>query len=508
MSHPGDHPQSQLPAVDLTSPVDDGIEDITPPIHSREAASFPPTSPLQSTRPAPTTPPHLRHASNQQPPAHAEDEACPICLMAIHPANTGPTSCLHWPHCGHAIHTGCAAHLVVEQPRPPCPTCRQPWVDTSEAIFEAQCRAEGVTLPEPLPFVDTRGSSPTPPAAPQDVLPLCCHRLFLRDPEHPETNDAWQELPDRHMEWAPSHQPHNNTWLPEWICLRCNASFSLAHPLRQELPERPRCAQHGLRTLAVDVPRYERGWICCRVPSLIHPCPAEQVPNPTSTDVATDATRAMPRHAPHHLPPDHQPGPTNSWLFVPLLLAATRQLDTTVLQRWNAQPLGLTHWQPLVQQLQRAPAVHWQHLHGILAALQGMSHQLPLSERRVLQQLYDAGSRQPTGTQVHLGWAVEQVMLPNGYIPATAQEALLQAYLGDHGASMAATLADRWRHNLANPSPTSRPHDAAPPAVPSPAIPPPTANGPLPLTRENPSNDNSSPSSTADRHSSPLRLGS
>ena len=58
-----------------------------------------------------------------------------------------------------------------------------------------------------------------PPLPRPDILPLCCHRLILRGPTHPEANAAWQELPDRHMDWAPVR---SNTWLREWVCLRCN----------------------------------------------------------------------------------------------------------------------------------------------------------------------------------------------------------------------------------------------------------------------------------------------
>ena len=52
-------------------------------------------------------------------------------------------------------------------------------------------------------------------------------------------------------------------------------------------------------------------------------------------------------------------------------------------------------------------------------------------------------------------------MLPNGYIPATPQEALLQAYLGDQGASSAATLADHWRNNFESHSRHTQPAAAA-----------------------------------------------
>ena len=65
---------------------------------------------------------------------------------------------------------------------------------------------------------------------------LCCPRLLLIDPANAELDEAWQELPDyRHLAWAPVHQPSTNTWHPEWVCLRCNATISPQH----DPPARP-----------------------------------------------------------------------------------------------------------------------------------------------------------------------------------------------------------------------------------------------------------------------------
>ena len=184
-----------------------------------------------------------------------------------------------WPHCSHAFHTGCAAHMVVEHPGPPCPACRQPWQPSSDLLFQAQCQHQGVTLPARLACFDTRPALPAPPPAPTNVLPLCCHRVILANPNHPDRDDAWSELPDRQMEWAPNHNQANDTWEAEWICLRCNRSITLDHPLLQQLPERPACEQHGPRGLAVDLTREERGWVCQTRSGDLHQCQPQQVPN-------------------------------------------------------------------------------------------------------------------------------------------------------------------------------------------------------------------------------------
>jgi hypothetical protein len=189
----------QPPAIDLTSatPASDAIEDIMPCVPTSWGVTIPAT--------APTTPQHLRHACSQ-PPAATEDEvACPICLTAITDSGTGPTSTFRWPHWRHAFHTGCAAHMVVENPQPPCPTCRNPWNDASYFLFHAQSTHQGVEIPQRLEQVDTRNTAMQPPAAPTHIRPHCCPRLLLADPSRPEQAATWHELQDRHMAWTPVH---------------------------------------------------------------------------------------------------------------------------------------------------------------------------------------------------------------------------------------------------------------------------------------------------------------
>ena len=138
------------------------------------------------------------------PTATADEVACPICLTAINPTGIGVLSHFLGPHCQPSFHTGCAAHMVVEHPNPPCPACCQPWQPSSDLLFHSQCQHHGVALPERLATIDTRPPPMALPPAPRHVLPLCCHRVILANPAHPERDDAWTELPDRQMEWAPN----------------------------------------------------------------------------------------------------------------------------------------------------------------------------------------------------------------------------------------------------------------------------------------------------------------
>ena len=113
-----------------------------------------------------------------------------------------------------------------------------------------------------------------------------------------------------------------------------------------------------------------------------------------------------------------------------------------------------------MQSLQQASPIPWQRIVHILTTLQHIAttnhQQLPPIEASLPERLTRAGSREPSGTLVHLSWVLDQVIQPDGYIPATAQETLLQAYLGERGASATPTGGgnDHKRHN----SPTKQRH--------------------------------------------------
>ena len=83
--------------------------------------------------------------------------------------------------------------------------------------------------------------------------------------------------------------------------------------------------------------------------------------------------------------------------------------------------------------------------------MQRCAANLAPAELALPRRLQAAGAQQPAGAQVHLPWALGQLISDDGCIPATAQETLLQAYLGEHLASTAASLAQRWGH--AQPAP-------------------------------------------------------
>ena len=99
--------------------------------------------------------------------------------------------------------------------------------------------------------------------------------------------------------------------------------------------------------------------------------------------------------------------------------------------------------------MREAPPVPWQQLHNTLSVLQQVhvqnGGQLSTIEADLPHALATAATPLPPATQIHFPWALNRMTDTSGYVPATAQEALLNTYLGERLAARAAVLADRWR---------------------------------------------------------------
>ena len=74
-------------------------------------------------------------------------------------------------------------------------------------------------------------------------------------------------------------------------------------------------------------------------------------------------------------------------------------------------------------------------MHVLQQVASGEGRPVPVQEAQLLLSLAAAANALPASTMVHLPWAWGQVVLPDGYIPATAQEASLHAYLGEPAAA-------------------------------------------------------------------------
>eukprot|EP00438_Fugacium_kawagutii_P036201 Skav232988 [mRNA] locus=scaffold1735:615636:616910:+ [translate_table: standard] len=147
-------------------------------------------------------------------------------------------------------------------------------------------------------------------------------------------------------------------------------------------------------------------------------------------------------------PPIGPLGRTNSWLYVPLLLAAAGRLHLDIVEEWQRNPRAIHFWQDAVERLQAAPALPWEVLHSMLSNLQELRREekqkMSADEEDLPNRLLLAGSKLPVDKAVDLRWAVNQLSLPNGYMPASVQETLLMAYLGYDGASTLEQMARTW----------------------------------------------------------------
>ncbi|OLP80699.1 hypothetical protein AK812_SmicGene38857 [Symbiodinium microadriaticum] len=247
------------------------------------------------------------------------------------------------------------------------PSCRAGWPAWGAAAFQAACQAEQVDPPAPAPDHDTTSRQhrhATAPQPPPSVLAFCCPRILLANPDSPSRDEAWQELPDRHMHWAPVFHRQSNQWAPEWVCLRCNATVTSEQPLLQGLPpdaDRPVCPTHGPRCLALDLREGSRGWICSRGAQVL-PCRAVRIPLPPANPEPGPAANAPPdadfawfRRGPP--PPGTPPGPTHSWIFVPLLHAAVGHLHPDALQAWETDSHYGALWSRALANLRLAGSV-------------------------------------------------------------------------------------------------------------------------------------------------------
>ena len=462
--HPGDTTPMATPPIDLTSPVPaaDGIEDITPPVPSQEACT------LSAT-------PHVPSITAEQPSFAG---AAGTQHSAIPPARFGPTtpghssrrSLSHLPrgHPGHRIRQGpqpgyighivaplstfgCSTHLYVQQPRPPCPTCRHAWNETSDRSFLNQRQHHGVDLPDrPLPQ-DTQAPARLLPSSPPHIQP---HRLLptsvsgrsFQAPRRPrvlppETNKRG------HGSRNGSASGATKSWA---LSIRCTKASHNAQLARSMVP--------GFST-STSAPTHAGGSARTHTPHAggrqYQYTPHSRPPPPNTLHRATlntqlPTTTGQPvarRHLANRL---RQP---TVEFYVALLLAGARSLHSSAAAAaWQNVPATGTTWHTWARTLQNTEPIPWQQLHHIITTLHRVAaasgQRLPQHEAALPDRLHTAGRQQPTGTLVHFPWAVSFFQQADGYIPATAQETLLQAYLGERQASAVATLAQRWATHL------------------------------------------------------------
>ena len=236
-------------------------------------------------------------------PHHQPCLPVPFALRTLIPKPNNNTGRIVGQAGSTPIHLGCLMHFVTRHASPTCPACRQPWSPQAGQHLDQGRAAAHLEWPVPETPADTHAPRDHPPNPPTNIIPLCCPRLALINPSHPELDASWRELPTRHMEWAPTMDQTTRQWQAEWICLRCNRQVTTEHPSMQHTGPTPHCNIHGPRQLAVDHSSNERGWVCS-IRATPHTFTAANPRCSKNKDTRSQSDRNQPMA--HGLDKDHQ----------------------------------------------------------------------------------------------------------------------------------------------------------------------------------------------------------
>ena len=244
------------------------------------------------------------------------DTTCTICLGRAF-ADPAAEPIFTWLICRHPLHLGCVADLRAHSQRPACLSCRQPWSMEGE-VFSKNCAPYTESSFQTRPATrNTGGNTATTetttrhfatllppifsgepgPGSPKGSLAGTARSQHALGPTFRST----QPRMDFRME-LPSLQQHRHI----------GTRLASTHPSPTRVPTA--WAQNLGHRLA-----QQRRWVCTRGTNI-------QTCTPTALPTATAEATYRPKPAiPHWLrqgPPGHSHlGPTNSWLYVPLLHA-------------------------------------------------------------------------------------------------------------------------------------------------------------------------------------------
>ena len=155
-------------------------------------------------------------------------------------------------------------------------------------------------------------------------------------------------------------------------------------------------------------------------------------------------------------PPVADPGPSgHSWLYVPLLHAAAGQLDATAAADWRAHPHVGPQWHALVCALGEAPPVAPA---ALIRQIERLAHADGLMHAGSGIPQLASSIRACAAASLSIWNAMLLCMDGTGYIPATAQNALLELYGGARAAcaahDLATAICESWAVPLAPPAPS------------------------------------------------------
>ena len=142
----------------------------------------------------------------------------------------------------------------------------------------------------------------------------------------------------------------------------------------------------------------------------------------------------------------------NSWLYVPLLHAAAGDLAPSAIEAWRSAPPASPWWEAARAHLAAAAPVSAAELHTSLRA------HAATGAAAAAAAISAAASQLPRDARVHFGWACRALADGAGYIPAAAQEVLLQLYGGLRFAAELDARSEAFRvpQGAPRPAPSAR----------------------------------------------------
>ena len=399
-------------------------------------------------------------STDQQCQPNQDMPDCPVCLTRI----DCDAVCWTWHACGHRLHLPCAAATRLHSVAPPCPLCRQAWNSEDDPRLIQACSTSAIDLQSLRPVEapsHANAACAQMPHAPRSVLPLCCHHVG------PPPNFAL--LPERAMRWAPlcTQTAGPAQTIGMWLCLSCSREVQQSHPVMQPPTGPPCCPEHGPQCFIVDFTSSEQGWACVapgytphdspyvlQCPTLpptmlrdhLSPVAAEQQSAilPANPNVTAEARRFFSAAVPHAVSVN-----TNSFLYCPILLAASNLLVPQDVESWSSA----VHWfAPLVVSLSNTS-----YDMQTLAQAYNELLQITLNAEDNLPQPALQGQEFPAAraidqlaanSSIHtarLDVIVPAVVDARGHIPNLLQDLLLQTFAGIPVASALDQAAEIFR---------------------------------------------------------------
>ncbi len=338
-------------------------------------------------------------------PRQSDAEMCLVCLEALDPSATGPSTvlglvehgCQDW--CNTRLHISCMADMFRNTNAPTCPNqCRQRLRDPrDDSSFQAICLECGIDpAGAAAPALSTEHAGVNsytrltfsnqdvlPPGAPAHRAVLCCERIV------PVGDGQFVGIGDRRMPWSPQalqevwttgprqvdRQSRITGWVPQWSCTACQASVR-----PDELPEpgeQPGCLVCGaMATWCTVRATRQSAWVCFAGGCSWHGR-VVQPPLPLQSQPATLAEAspgAQPALDPFRQPPlvDRRPpqaplqSELNSGVYVPLLLQAGGALAGAATEEWGNHPVSSHWWSATVAALREAAPVDGAFLHAVI----------------------------------------------------------------------------------------------------------------------------------------------